>query len=144
MQNPWWSHLKNVSLLVLAVVAAAGWLYVLYNGKQANSPVQIVKKHFVFYPEYSHGVWREEQCAHADGEGCMGVTYTVPVKGCGLVTFNWHVLPRDDAGAQSFYDGASPRLDEGKYPLYALLSEDSRLIDSPALGTPQPETCQVR
>jgi hypothetical protein len=139
-----WQHFKRAFLILLTLVAAAGWLYVIYNQERSNDPMEVVKKRFVFYPEYSHGVWREKECAHVDGDKCREVTYTIPVKGCGPVTFDWLVSTGEGADAAWTYNGTDPRLDESKYPLYAVLNEDARLIDSPALGKPLPETCQFK
>jgi hypothetical protein len=144
MHKPAWQLLKNVLLSVLAFAAGAGWLYVIYNEHRSKEPMEIVKKHFVFYPEYSHGSWREGQCASAGKEKCREVTYTIPLKACGAVRFDWLVFPAEDAEATWSYNGASPRIDESKYPLYAVLSEDSRLVDPPAVGKPLPETCQFK
>jgi hypothetical protein len=144
MRESSWQRFKNALLILLVVVAAAGWMYVIYNAHRANDPTEIVRKHFVFYPEYSLGVWREGGCANVDGETCREVTYTVPVKGCGPVTFDWRVFPGEDANTTWSYNGTSPIFDEEKYPLYAVLSEDSHLIDSPALGKPEPETCPFK
>jgi len=133
-------------LTLLALGAAAGWLYVIFNEHRQNDPMGIVRRHFLFYPEYSHGVWREGSCGQIDvGTGkCREITYTVPVRGCGSVTFNWRVYPGDDADKTWSYDGLHPSLNESDYPLYALLTDDSRFIDSPALGKPLPETCRLK
>ncbi len=144
MQGPSRHHFRRAFLTFLVVASAAGWLYVIYNQNRAKDPLEVVRKHFVFYPDYSHGVWHEEKCTRADGEKCHKVTYTIPVKGCGPVTFDWRVFPTQDAEPTWSFKGASPKLDETRYPLYAMLNEDSRLIDSPALGNPLPETCQLR
>ena|SRR5271165_1662831 len=144
MQKSSWRRLEYGSLTLLVVAAAAGWLYVIYNQHRANDPVEIVKKHFVFYPEYSHGVWRQGQCAHVDKKGCREVNYTIQVKSCGTVNFEWRVFPDEDATATWTYVGGNPRIDENKYPLFAMLNEDSRLIESPALGSPLPETCRLK
>lgn len=145
MKQGFWHRLKQCVLILAAFAAAAGWLYVIYSEKRANDPIEIVKKHFVFYPEYSHGVWKESQCANKDGERCREVRYTVPVKDCGPVTFDWNVFTGDEADSTSWsYNGPSPRFDENKYPLYAVLSGDSRLIDSPALGKPLPQVCHAK
>jgi hypothetical protein len=143
MQEFPWRVFKNASLILLMLVAAGGWLYVTYNGYRANNPTEIVKKHFVFYPEYSHGVWREGSCGGVNGQKCRDVTYAVHVRGCGTVTFHWRVFPDGDAAAKWSYDGTSPKFDETKYALYAILSEDSRLIDSPSLGKPVPDICPL-
>jgi hypothetical protein len=137
-------HLTSASLTFLCLVGAAVWLYVIYAGRRAHDPVEIVKKHFVFYPEYSHGVWREAKCANVASEGCRNVTYTVPVKGCGPVTLAWRVFSGEDIDGAWTYNGATPRVDENAYALYGVLSEDSRLIESPALGKPVPQSCQLK
>ncbi len=144
MHESFWHRFKLALQILLLLVAAAGWSYVLYNEHRAHEPVEIVKKHFLFYPEYSHGVWREDLCASMDRKKCREVSYTVPVKECGPVTFDWHISFGEDEDATWSYNGANPKLNEAKYPLYAVLSEDSRLIDSPALGKPLPETCQFK
>jgi hypothetical protein len=136
------THFKNAVLILLGVAGVAGWLALIYIQHRANQPIEIVKKHFVFYPEYSHGTWREAPCSGA--EKCREVTYTIPVKGCGPVTFDWRVQAGDDRDPTWSYNGANPKFDEDKYALYAVLSEDSRLIDSPALGKPVPDTCQMK
>jgi len=144
MQELSWGRFKHAFLIVLVFVAAAGWLYVIVNEHRQNDPMGIVRKHFVFYPEYSHGVWREAKCINVDREACREVTYTIPVKGCGPVTFDWRVFRGEDGDKTWSYIGANPSFDETKYPLYAFVSEDSHFIDSPALGKPLPETCQFK
>ena len=144
MEKAFWRHFKNALLILVVLAAAAGWLYVIVNAHRQNDPVVIVRKHFVFYPEYSHGVWREAQCAQVDADGCREVTYTVPVKGCGSVTFDWRVFPGEDGDKTWTYNGANPSFDEARYPLYAFVSDDSHFIDSPALGKPLPDTCQLK
>ena len=144
MQRSYWHHFKQTSVILLTLGAAAGWFYIIYKGRRANDPMEIVKKHFVFYPPYSHGTWRETECRNADTQKCREVTYTVPVTGCGPVTFDWRVSPGDDADSSWSYQGSSPKFDESKYPLYAVLNGDSRLIDSPALGKPLPPNCRSK
>jgi hypothetical protein len=139
-----WRHFKNVALLLCVIFAAAGWLYVIYNQHRSNEPVEVVKKHFVFYREYSQGVWREGACAKVDRAKCRDVTYTVPVSGCGPITFDWNVFPDDDGDTTWSYNGTTPKVDESKYPLYAVLNEDSHLIDPPAVGMALPSVCQAR
>jgi len=136
----------HVIEVVLLCGAAAGWLYVIVNGRRQKEPMVAVKKHFLFYPEYSHGVWREGPCGQPTPatDGCRGVTYTVPVKGCGTVTFDWRVFPQDDGEPSWMYNGTRPKLDEAEYPLYALLSDDGHFIDSPALGKALPDVCAVK
>jgi hypothetical protein len=124
--------------------ALGGWGYVIYNQHRSRDPLEIVRKHFVFYPPYSHGIWGKTRCAGASGEECWEVTYTAPVQGCGPVTFHWHVLPYGDGEPEWSYNGSRPRVDENQYPLYAILSQDSRLIDSAALGKPLPATCSTK
>jgi len=136
-------HVKSTALVALMVAALAGWGVLFYLQKQESDPEVIVRKHFLFYSEYSHGVWHEAKCP-ADREYCYDVTYTVPVKGCGAVTFDWQVFRGDDAGDSWAYKGTRPSFDESKYPLYAMLSPDSHFIDSPALGKPVPDTCQLK
>ena len=100
-------HFKNVALLLCVIFAGAGWLYVIYNQHRSNEPVEIVKKHFVFYREYSQGVWREGACAKVDRAKCRDVTYTVPVSGCGPITFDWNVFPDDDGDTTWSYNGTT-------------------------------------
>jgi hypothetical protein len=132
-------------LILLALGSAAGWGYIAFNQRQQNDPMGIVRKHFLFYPEYSHGVWREGSCSQTETGGgkCRDVTYTVSVHGCGEVTFDWNIFPADGDNTYS-YHGTRPKLDETIYPLYAILSDDSHFIDSPALGRRPPETCQLK
>ena len=138
----------GLTILVL-LAAGAGWLYIAINQRQQNDPVGIVKKHFLFYPQYAHGAWHESPCAPSptqagDAANCRAVSYTVPVPGCGNVTFDWSVYPGDDANRSWSYNGTRPKLDEADYPLYAMLSDDSHFMDSPALGKPLPQTCQLK
>ena len=144
MQGTFWHRFKNASLISCLVIAAAGWGYVIYNEHRSKEPVEIVKKHFVFYPEYAHGVWREGVCSNAGTIQCRDVTYTIPVKACGTIAFDWRVFPDEDGDATWTYQGPTPKVDESKYPLYAVLNEDSRFIDSPALGMALPRACQVK
>lgn len=116
----------------------------MYLDHRANEPIEIVKKHFVFYPDYSRGAWNEQPCTKPAAQKCRQVTYTVPVKGCGPVSFDWQVQMDQDGERTWSYQGPNPKFDEDKYPLYAVLSEDSRLIDSPALGKPVPDKCQLK
>ena len=147
-----WRRLEYAGTVVLLCAAAAGWIYVAVNEHRQKDPVVIVEKHFLFYPEYSHGIWRQGPCApstfrpasEADAQGCRDVTYTIPVKGCGTVTFDWSVVPgNDEADATWTFNGERPKFDEAEYPLYALLDEEGHFIDSPALGKPVPEACRV-
>ena len=52
-------RIRHLNEIVLLCGAAVGWLYVIVNGRRQREPMVVVKKHFLFYPEYSHGVWRE-------------------------------------------------------------------------------------
>ena len=122
------------------------------NEHRQKDPLVIVKKHFLFYPEYSHGFWRQGPCvpstfrpaSEADVQGCRDVTYTIPVKGCGTVKFDSTVVPgNDEADATWIYNGERPRFDEVEYPLYALLDGEGHFIDSSALGNPVPKACRV-
>jgi hypothetical protein len=137
-------RLKHAWLISFLLVAAAGWSYLIYNEHRANDPMEIIKKHFVFYPDYSGGVWREEACIKAYKEKCREVTYIVSVKGCGPVTFDWRVFPGEGGDTTWSYQGARPSVDESKYRLYAIVNGDSRFIDPPALGTAPPTVCQVK
>ncbi len=161
----------------MVLAAVAGWAYVAVNVHRQKDPVVIVKKHFLFYPEYSHGVWTEASCTTAGAgteskpgsgsaagagassgsevKGCSDVTYTIPVKGCGNVTFDWNVFPGDgDVDATWMYNppptlagklpGGGQKIDEAAYPFYAFMGEDQRFIDSPALGKAVPEECAVK
>ena len=103
--------------------------------------MEIVRKHVAFYPEYSHGSWQKGACTDKE---CQEVSYTVPVKACGPVTFRWRVFPGEDADASLSYQGANPTLDESAYPLYAVIDDDSHFIDSPALGKQVPSVCQLK
>src|SRR5579863_3637360 len=114
-------HFKSIFLILVVVASGLGWLYIFVNGRRQNEPMQVVKNHFAFYPDYSHGVWREAPCAGASREACKEVTYTIPVQGCGPVTFDWRVFRGDDGDNGFSYVGAKPALDESKYPLYALV-----------------------
>jgi hypothetical protein len=145
MQSSFWNHCKNGLLILVAVLAGAGWAWVIHIRNLANSPTEVVKRHFVFYPEYSHGTWQENPCADAGAGKCNEVTYTIPVKGCGPVTFDWRVFAADEDGEPTWsYNGTRPSFDESQYPLYAILNQDSHLIDSPALGKPLPTSCPLK
>lgn len=140
-------HFKTALFVIACALSAAGWWFLIYQGNRAKDPLEIVRRHFVFYPEYSHGVWREAPCgdaADAKDANCREVTYATQVGNCGQVTFRWRVFNEADADAPWVYDGTTPHLDESKYPLYAILNPDSRLIDSPALGKPLPSSCLVQ
>ena len=139
-----WRHLQSVVLILSFVAGGAGWLYVIYNDHRSKEPAEIVKKHFVFYPEYSHGIWREGPCAAGGRAKCRDVTYTIPVAGCGPVTFDWNVFPDDDGDTTWSYNGTQPKIDENRYAFYAVLNPDSRLIDSPALGMALPAACVAK
>ena len=138
-------HFKTALFVIACALSAAGWWFLVYEGNRAKDPMEIVRKHFVFYPDYSHGVWRDAPCDGAKESGCREVTYATPVGSCGLVTFRWRVFngPEADTDAPWAYEGPTPNFDESKYPLYAILNPDSRLIDSPALGRPPPSSCPL-
>src|ERR1700733_9738118 len=121
-------HVKHAFLALLTLAGAAGWLLVIYAQNRSNEPMEIVKKHFAFYPEYQRGIWREAPCSDPGEKKCREITYTVPVKGCGAVTFDWTVLAGEDADSSWTYNGPTPKFDETQYPIYATLSEDSHLI----------------
>ena len=134
-------HVKLWVPLVLAVIGSAA-VFVAIQMKSDPSGIEIVKRHFVFYDEYSHGTWQRKPCTAADHAKCIAVNYTVPVQACGPVTFSWQVFPTED---DLNYQGAQPRVDETKYAFYAFLVPDSgTLIPAQALGRPVPETCQYR
>jgi hypothetical protein len=137
-------HFKTAMFVMACVLSGAGWWFLIYEGNRAKDPLEIVRKHFVFYPEYSHGVWRDGPCGGAQETECREITYATPVGNCGRVTFRWRVLNGADTDASWVYEGATPHFDEGKYPLYAILNPDSRLIDSPALGKPLPNSCPFK
>jgi hypothetical protein len=131
--------------LVGAVVAACavGWAAVAWMQHRARDPIAVVRGHFIFYPEYRAGTWRKTACADARA-GCTDVAYTVNVGGCGPVKFEWDVVAGDDADAAYTYRGATPKIDEGAYALYAVVGADSRFMDSPALGKAAPATCALK
>jgi len=121
----------HLFVLVAVLVMTAGFSC----GDGNNDGLSIVKGHFVFYPEYSDGEWHEELCPSNDPSKCWYVRYTIPVKGCGPVTFSWTVYPSRNTFD---YSGPKPSIDEGKYRLYAFDSPNAL----PPLGKPLPETCQ--
>lgn len=137
-------HWKNVLVSVLAAAAASGWLYVIYVDHRSKEPIEIVRKHFVFYPEYRGGTWSEGACPAGERAGCRQVRYDVPVPGCGVVRFDWNVFAGGDADLAYAYRGATPKIDERAYALYAMVGEDSKFIDSPAVGKTLPVTCVVK
>jgi hypothetical protein len=136
-----WEHWIGGSLVV---VCAVGWGALLLVQHRAKDPVEVVRKHFVFYPEYRSGRWSESACAGNERAGCEHVKYEVNVNGCGSVQFDWNVYPNEDADAAYAYRGATPKIDEGEYALYAVVGEDSRFMDSPALGKQAPAACVVK
>jgi hypothetical protein len=131
--------------LVGVVVAACvvGWAGLAWMQHRAKEPVAVVREHFIFYPEYRAGAWTKSACA--DGRaGCSDVAYTVNVGACGPVKFEWEVFADGDADTAYSYRGATPRIDEGAYALYAVVGADSRFIDSSALGKPAPASCALK
>ena len=125
---------------VLAAVAALSCCTGIEN--QRNEPLDIVKRHFVFYPDYSHGEWHQELCPSHDPSRCVIVRYTIPLQGCGPVTFSWLVFPERNTFQ---YWGTKPSINEMKYPIYAFFDEDSHTLNHPpARGRPLPETCQYK
>ena len=134
-------HLKLWFPLLLAVLASAA-IFVAIRMKSDPSGIEIVKRHFVFYDEYSHGAWERQACQDAEHRQCVDVSYTVEVQACGPVTFSWRVFPSED---DLNYKGAQPRVDETKYAFYAFLIKDSgTLVAAQALGKAVPQTCQYR
>jgi predicted nucleic acid-binding Zn ribbon protein len=134
-------HVKLWFPLVLAVLASAA-VFVAIRMKSDPSGVETVKRHFVFYDEYSHGVWQRKPCQEAGHDRCVDISYTVPVEACGPVTFSWRVFPSDD---DLNYEGAQPRVDETKYAFYQFLIKDSgTLVPAQAAGKPVPQVCQMR
>jgi hypothetical protein len=128
----------------LVAACAAGWGAVAWIQHKAKDPVDVVRKHFVFYPEYRGGTWSEAACVEGDRAGCKQVTYSVPVTGCGVVRFEWNVYADGDADLAYAYRGATPKLDEGAYALYAMVGEDSKFMDSPAVGKTAPASCALK
>jgi hypothetical protein len=128
----------------LAVVCAVAWGALAWVQHAAKDPIAIVRKHFVFYPEYRNGSWSKGVCRAGERAGCTAVTYTVKVNGCGDVRFDWNVYKDDDDDAAFAYRGASPKIDESAYALYAVVGEDSRFMDSPALGKTAPAACALK
>jgi hypothetical protein len=134
-------HVKLWFPLVLAVLASAA-LFVAIRMKSDPSGIEIVKRHFVFYDEYSRGAWKRAPCQDPEHQNCVAISYTVPVQACGPVTFSWRVFPAED---DLNYEGAQPRVDETKYAFYAFLIKDSgTLVAAQAVGKPVPQTCQYR
>ncbi len=137
-------HSKRALLALLVGLSAMGWLYVIYSERQSKNPTEIVKKHVIFYPEYSHGMWQEGHCGQGQSDGCRDVKYTLSVPGCGSVSFDWRVFPDKDSDTAFSYQGSTPKLNEDKYPLFAVLNADSLLIAPPAVGQPLPQSCQLK
>jgi hypothetical protein len=134
-------HMKLWFPLILAVLASAA-VFVAIRMKSDPSGIETVKRHFVFYDEYSRGVWKRKPCQDTEHQQCVDVNYTVSVQSCGPVTFSWRVFPSED---DLNYEGARPRVDETKYAFYAFLIKDSgTLVAAQALGKPVPQTCQYR
>ncbi len=128
----------------LVAACALGWGAVAWIQHQAKDPVAVVRKHFVFYPEYRGGAWSEGACAEGERAGCKAVTYSVAVPGCGTVRFDWNVFADGDADLAYAYRGASPKIDESAYALYAMVGEDSKFLDSPAVGKTAPASCALK
>ena len=134
-------HVKMWFPVVLAILASAA-LYVGLRMKSDPGGIEIVKRHFVFYDDYSHGTWTRQACKVAGHDTCFDVTYTVPVQGCGPVAFSWQVYPGED---DLMYEGAQPRVDETRYAFYAFLIKDTgTLVPAQALGKPVPAACAYR
>jgi hypothetical protein len=129
---------------VLVVGGGIGWAGLAWFQHKAKDPIAIVRDHYVFYPEYRHGVWTEGACDAGEKSGCKRVTYTVPVNTCGNVRFEWNVFADGDEDLGYAYRGATPKIDEDAYALYAVVGADSRFMDSPALGKPAPAACMVK
>lgn len=127
--------------VVLAVLASAA-IFVTIKMKSDPSGIEIVKRHFVFYDEYSHGSWQHTPCQAAGHDKCFDIAYTVPVQACGPVTFSWRVFPAED---ELEYKGAQPRIDETKYAFYEfLVPETGALVPAQAEGKPAPQACQYK
>src|SRR5271156_1203396 len=77
-------HVKMWFPGVLAILAWAA-LYVGLRMKSDPGGIEIVKRHFVFYDDYSHGSWARKACKGTGDDICFDVTYTVPVPACGPV-----------------------------------------------------------
>ena len=134
-------HVKMWFPVVLAILASAA-LYVGLRMKSDPGEIEIVKRHFVFYDEYSHGTWARKPCQVAGHDTCFDISYVVPVPACGPVTFSWQVYPGED---DLTYEGAQPRVDETKYAFYAFLIKDNgTLVPAQAFGKPVPAACQYR
>jgi hypothetical protein len=141
MPSGYGHHVKLWFPLVLAVLASAA-VFVAIRMKSDPSGIDIVKRRFVFYDEYSHGAWQRQPCEDAEHKTCIDVSYTVPVQACGPVTFSWRVFPSED---DLIYEGAQPRVNETKYAFYQFLIKDSgMLVPAQAVGKPVPQTCQYR
>src|ERR1700722_3211835 len=134
-------HVKFWFPLLLAVLGSAA-VFMAIRVKSDPSDIEIVKRHFVFYDEYSHGVWQRKPCQAAGHTSCVEGTYTVPVRAGGPVKFSWRVFPAED---DLEYEGALPRVNETRYAFYSfLVKETGALIPAQAYGKPVPETCQYR
>jgi hypothetical protein len=128
----------------LVIAGGIGWAALACVQHKAKDPIEVVRKHYVFYPEYRGGVWSEGACDANDRTGCKRVTYTVPVSACGNVRFEWNVFADGDEDLGYAYRGATPKIDEDAYALYAVVGGDSRFMDSPALGKAPPVACAVK
>jgi hypothetical protein len=128
----------------LVVAGGVGWAALGWVQHKAKDPIAIVRDHYVFYPAYRGGVWSEGACDATERAGCKRVRYVVPVMGCGDVRFDWSVFADGDEDLGYAYRGATPRIDEDTYALYALVGADARFMDSPALGKQVPAKCVVK
>lgn len=128
----------------LVIAGGIGWAALVWVQHKAKDPIEVVRKHYVFYPEYRGGVWSEAACDSNDRTGCKRVTYIVPVKACGEVRFEWNVFADGDQDLGYAYRGATPKIDEDAYALYAVVGADSRFMDSPAVGKAVPAACVVK
>lgn len=128
----------------LVVVCGIGWAGLAWIQHRAKDPVAVVREHFVFYPEYRSGAWTKAACSTSERAGCSEVAYTVNVGACGPVRFDWNVFADDDADLAYSYRGATPKIDESVYALYAVIGADSRFMDSPALGKTPPAACALK
>jgi hypothetical protein len=128
----------------LVVAGGIGWAALAWVQHKAKDPIAIVKDHYVFYPAYRGGVWSEGACDAGDAKNCKRVTYVVPVNSCGDVRFDWNVFADGDDDLGYAYRGATPRIDEDAYALYAVVGADSRFMDSPAVGKTAPAACAMK
>jgi hypothetical protein len=128
----------------LVVACGVGWAALAWIQHRAKDPVAVVREHFVFYPAYRNGAWTKGACEASERAGCSEVSYVVNVGACGPVKFDWNVFADGDADLAYTYRGATPKIDESEYALYAVIGEDSRFMDSPALGKTPPAACALK